>query len=84
MRLDGRLQALPEDPYVRYALKGHDVPELGELEPRQIAVTYRRLMVLSRLPFSDASESAVLTDHQRMPSLRFHSGPLLKHFVELD
>ena len=33
-RLDRRLDALSEDPYVRYARKGHDVPELGELEYR--------------------------------------------------
>ena len=33
-RLDERLDALPGDPYVRYARKGHDVPELGELEYR--------------------------------------------------
>ncbi len=33
-RLDERLDELPGDPYVRYARKGHDVPELGELENR--------------------------------------------------
>ncbi len=33
-RLDERLEALPGDPYVRYARKGDDVPELGELEYR--------------------------------------------------
>ena len=33
-RLNERLDALPGDPYVRYARKGHDVPELGELEYR--------------------------------------------------
>ena len=32
-RLDERLDALPGDPFVRYARKGHDGPELGELEP---------------------------------------------------
>ena len=32
--LDERLDADPGDPYVRYARKGHDVPELGELEYR--------------------------------------------------
>ena len=33
-RLDERLDALPGDPYVRYARRGLDVPELGELEYR--------------------------------------------------
>ena len=33
-RLDERLDALPGDPYVRYARKGQDVPERGELEYR--------------------------------------------------
>jgi len=31
-RLDERLDALPGDPYVRYARKGQVVPELGDLE----------------------------------------------------
>jgi tetratricopeptide (TPR) repeat protein len=33
-KLDERLDRSPGDPYVRYARKGHDVPELGELEYR--------------------------------------------------
>jgi len=33
-RLEQRLDALPEDPYVRYARRGLDVPELGDLEYR--------------------------------------------------
>ncbi len=33
-RLHERLDALPGDPYVRYARKGHSVPELAELEDR--------------------------------------------------
>jgi hypothetical protein len=33
-RLYGLLDALPGDPYVRYARRGQDVPELGELEYR--------------------------------------------------
>ena len=33
-KLDELLDRSPGDPYVRYARKGHDVPELGELEYR--------------------------------------------------
>ena len=33
-RLDERLDEFPGDPYVLYVRKGHDVPELGELEYR--------------------------------------------------
>ncbi len=33
-RLDRLLDALPDDPYVRYAHKGHSGPDLGELESR--------------------------------------------------
>ncbi len=32
--LGGRIETLPEDPYVRYARSGHFGPELGELESR--------------------------------------------------
>ncbi len=32
--LNESLEALPGDPYVRYARKGHDTPELAELESR--------------------------------------------------